>query len=66
MEDHRANDEENNEDEDRDIETTMETMNSADKEKKLGRPQLSASEILLRYKTKILEKEKEHSEDDND
>ena len=47
------------EDNDDEVETTMETLDSSDKRRKLGRPEMSASEILLKYKTKLLEKEDE-------
>ena len=52
----KKNEEDND---DNEVETTMETLDSSDKRRKLGRPEMSASEILLKYKTKLLEKEDE-------
>ena len=53
------NENENEVSDERDIETVMETLDSGDKDHKLGKPRLSASELLLKYKTKILEKDKD-------
>ena len=44
---------------DGELETTMETLDSSDKERKLGRPEMSASEILIKYRTKILKKDED-------
>ena len=46
------------------LETTMETIDSSDKEKKRGRPEMSASEILIKYRSKILNKDEDGEEEE--